>query len=82
MFSEERTYDSQLLLYLGVPIEVVREYEDYQLKMDARNSHTDRVLNIFIPEDNNAPFVSIVGYKTMWIYDHFRFYFKVVTKKG
>ena len=81
VFEDERRYDQELLMYLGVPFEVAKEYEDFLVKVEVRSSE-DRVIGKIVPEDTNSGFFSIVGYKTLWNGDHFYYYFKVMSNKG
>jgi len=37
----------------------------------------DRKMGIPIPWDQNAPFLSVICYKYLWVLDHYKFYFKV-----
>lgn len=40
----------------------------------------DRIVGANVPEDMNSSYFSIVGYKTLWCGDHYKYYFKVIAK--
>jgi len=67
---------------LGVPPEIIREYDNYFSKSELEDGVTDRVVGTGVPEDLNSSYFSVVGYKTLWCGDHYKYYFKVVAKNG
>lgn len=82
VLTDENKYDFQLLKYLGVPLDVVKQYDSYIGKSEINDGISDRVIGTTVPEDKNSSYFSIVGYKTLWCGDHFKYYFKVVSKTG
>lgn len=81
--SQEKCYDRDLLLYLELSMPIVREYEHlveqyYCAFKEIKDK--DRIADIPIPEDQNATYFSIIGFKALWIGHHFVYYFKTVTR--
>lgn len=71
IFADEKRYDSQLLCFLGVPGAAIEEYEGFLDRGVERGVEMDQVVGASVPEDGNASFVSIVGYKALWVGDHY-----------